>query len=190
MLEILAKHHNKWVRLALKFGAGSYAEDCVQQAYLKLHKYSNLNKLLNNNNEVHNGYMYLVIRNIVIDYFNARNKIIKIPIDDFFKDDGFKEIKAEYLPLFTDNTEIEINEQNAFWNICEKMDEELETWEWYDKTIFKIYRDKKISIRQLAKETDISWVNIFYTLKRCKTKMNDLFSEDYQDYKNKDYELL
>lgn len=190
MLSRVAKYHDKWVRLALKLGAGSYAEDCVQQAYLKLHKYSNLDKLLNDNNEIHNGYMYLVIRNIVMDYFNAKNKIIKIPIDDFFKDDGFKEIKQEYLNLFTDNTKQNISKENAFWTICDKMDKELEQWEWYDKTIFKIYRDKKISIRQLAKETDISWVNIFYTLKRCKIKMNDLFSEDYQDYKNNDYELL
>jgi len=70
------------------------------------------------------------------------------------------------------------------------MDKELENWSWYDKKIFEIYRDTPLSIRGMAKETDISWVNIFHTLKRGKIKMKEKFKEDYEDFKNKDYDLL
>ena len=191
LLEKVSKQHKKWVKLALKLGAGSYAEDIIQEVYLRLHQYSSLSKVLNKENEVHDGYMYFVIRNTVFTYLAANKKINKIPIENFYEEfdsHSISEIKSKYLEKLTqsDNSDHE----NAFWEICQRMDEELETWEWYDRKIFQIYRDNKKSIRQLAKETGISWVNIFYTLKRGKDKMRELFKEDYEDYKNEDYEKL
>jgi hypothetical protein len=47
-----------------------------------------------------------------------------------------------------------------------------------------------MSIRKLAKETGISWVSIFNTLKKCKIDLRENFSEDYDDYINGDYERI
>lgn len=191
LLKRVSKQHTKWVKLAQKLGAGSYAEDIIQEVYLRLYQYSSLNKILNKENKVHDGYMYFVIRNTVFTYLAANKKIIKIPIENFydeFDSHSIKELKAEYLEKLTQKDESDHNA--AFWKICQKMDEELEKWDWYDRKIFEIYRDNKKSIRQLAKETGISWVNIFYTLKRGKEKMKELFEEDYEDFKNNDYERL
>ena len=58
------------------------------------------------------------------------------------------------------------------------------------KGIFKIYRDSGLSIRGIAKETKISSVNIFHTLKKSKKAMRDLFGEDYEDYLNGEYDLI
>jgi hypothetical protein len=42
----------------------------------------------------------------------------------------------------------------------------------------------------MAKDTKISFVNIFHTLKKGKNIMKDKFGEDYEDYKNEDYDLI
>ena len=70
------------------------------------------------------------------------------------------------------------------------MDNELDDWHWYDKSIYKLYRDTELSIRGMAKDTSISSVNIFHTLKKGKDKMREKFSEDYEDFKNEDYNLI
>ena len=59
-----------------------------------------------------------------------------------------------------------------------------------NKKLFKLYRDTNLSIRGIAKETGISFVSIFHTLKKSKGKLKDMFGEDYLDYKNEDYERI
>jgi len=186
-LKQVAKYHDDWVLIAKKFGAGSYAEDIVQEAYIKLHKYTNPNKLFKNG-KLNKGYMFFVLRSIYLDYVINKNKIHKINIDDFYKDDGFKEITQQNLHKFTANNNLE--QEIAFGKLINKMDKELTNWDWYSKRIFEIYRDTPLSIRGMAKETGISFVNIFHTLKKGKQLMRDKFTEDYQDYKNQDYNKL
>jgi len=70
------------------------------------------------------------------------------------------------------------------------MDIEVNNWHWYDKKIYELYRDSDLTIRAMAKETNISTTNIFYTLKKGKQIMHDKFSEDYEDFKNGDYDLI
>ena len=47
-----------------------------------------------------------------------------------------------------------------------------------------------MSIRKIAEETNISWVSIFNTLKKCKEELKELFNEDYEDLNNEDYERI
>ena len=42
----------------------------------------------------------------------------------------------------------------------------------------------------MARETEISSVNIFHTLKKGKNIMNQKFAEDYEDFKNGDFDLI
>ena len=76
------------------------------------------------------------------------------------------------------------------WTKLEDIDQILDQQTWYDKKIFELYRDTPLSIRGMAKETDISFVNIFHTLKKGKNIINKKFAEDYEDYKNQDYDLI
>ena len=186
-LELIAKQHEDWILMAKKMGGKSYSEDIVQEAYIKIHLYTDPNKIIKNG-KVSKGYMFFVIRSIFLDYVINKNKIKKINIDDFYKDDGFKEIKQEHLPKFTSDDNLE--EERAFGRLINKMDKELENWNWYNKRIFEIYRDTPLSIRGMAKETGISFVNIFHTLKKGKQTMRDKFNEDYEDYINGDFNQI
>jgi len=56
--------------------------------------------------------------------------------------------------------------------------------------LFKHYFDSGMSMRELADETRISTSSIFQTIKYCKGKLKENLNEDYEDYKNEDYELI
>ena len=70
------------------------------------------------------------------------------------------------------------------------IDDHIDEWRWYEKKLFTLYRDSDLSIRGIAKETNISWVSIFNTLKNAKHELKEKFQEDYDDLKNKDYERI
>ena len=66
----------------------------------------------------------------------------------------------------------------------------MENFNWYDRKLWKLYSQTDMSIRKIAAETTISWVSIFNSLKNIKNKLKEALHEDYEDYKNKDYEYL
>ena len=72
-LEMLARHHKEYVNTVKSlYGnnhkAINYAEDYVQQAYLKLSRYDNLyDKVVRPDGSVSKGYMFFCLRSIVIN---------------------------------------------------------------------------------------------------------------------------
>jgi len=53
--------------------------------------------------------------------------------------------------------------------------------------LFKLYRDTDFSMRDIAKETTISLISIFHSIKTYKTILKEKFQKDYEDYINNDY---
>tara|TARA_R100001163_G_scaffold41599_1_gene31524 strand:+ start:23405 stop:23932 length:528 start_codon:yes stop_codon:yes gene_type:complete len=171
-IELIYKHHKEWIDIATALGSKN-PEDIVQEAYYRLLKYGDPKKFIRKD-KVHRGYMFFVIRNIYNDEYKKSKKMPK----------------DENTTTFKQLNENELEKEKAFWKLCQKMDKHLESFHWYDKKIFEIYRDSGMSIRKMAKETQISWVNIFHTLKKVKTEMREKFGEDWLDYLNEDYERI
>lgn len=172
----VAKKHKLWISIVNSFGEYNYAEDIVQEMYITLDKYANEEKIIKNN-IVSDGYCFFTLRSLYWQYYKTKNKTKKIRIDD-----------TENFMQIPDNSEMD--EQIAFNKITNLIDKHIENWRWYDKSLFKLYRDTDMSIRKIAKETNISWVSIFNTLKKCKKEIKDKFGEDYLDYINKDYDRI
>lgn len=166
-IEKVAKHHNEWIDIAIKLGASDYAEDIVQESYIALIKYADESKLIDEYGEVRKGYIYFTIRSLYYQYYNKKKLINKVSIDEQWE-------------LF-DNSNLD--EQNAYHDICTMIDDELENWNWYDKLLFKTYRDSGLSMRQLSKGTGISLISIFNSIKNHKAILKDKFQEDYVNYK-------
>ncbi len=162
MLEKLYKHHNQLIEYAKIFD-GSYYEDIVSETYLKLHQYSSEEKCFTNG-KLNKGYLFIVIRSVYLQTFYNKfvtEDPIDIPIEDNFDEDY----------------EIE------WYKFRTKCEAEVNSWDMYDKKLFTIYRDNDISMRKLAKETGISFVSIFHSLKAHKKKLRELFQEDYNNLK-------
>jgi RNA polymerase sigma factor (sigma-70 family) len=172
----VAERHNEWISIVNSFGEYDFAEDIVQECYLTLYKYADEKKIIKNG-VVSRGYLYFTIRSLYFSYYNSKKKIKKVYLDD-------EETKqqVEYIDS--------LDEQIAYNEICTLMDDHIDNWRWYERKLFLLYRDSGLSIRGIAAETGISWVSIYHTLKAAKQELKEKFGEDYDDYKNDDYELI
>ncbi len=175
-LSIIAKKHKTWVQMVTNLVGDFYAEDIVQESYIAISKYSDPNKIIKDG-EVSNGYMYFTLRSLAFQFYNKKKKVNIISID---KEESFLQLPD------IDN----IEENEAFHRICTLVDSIAEEWHWYDKKIWKLYSQTDMSIRKLASETKISWVSIFNTLKNLKLDIKNKLKEDYEDYKNGDWERI
>jgi len=193
-------YHKEWISMVVSLGGGNYSEDIVQEAYIKLDKYNCEDKIIQNN-KVSKGYMFFVLRSLFINYIKQANKIRKIDIDKLYdlsdrtwfcdvsnNTNNYRNLKENQDKVHYNSEDV--SKEIAYGKICNKIDKEINTWHWYDKKIFQVYRDTPLSIRGMAEETNISTTNIFHTLKKGKKIINKKFLEDYQDYKNGDYDLI
>ena len=166
-IEQVAKHHKEWVEVIYKLGETDYAEDIVQESYMALIKYADEKKLIDENGKVRKGYMFFTLRSLYYQFYNKKKKVNKVSFDEQWE-------------IFDDSN---LEEHQAYNDICLMIDKELETWHWYDRKLFKIYRDSDMSMRDIAKETNISLISIFHSIKNYKEILNSKFEKDYQDYK-------
>ena len=166
-IEQVAKHHKEWVEVIYKLGETDYAEDIVQESYMALIKYADAKKLIDENGKVRKGYMFFTLRSLYYQFYNKKKKVNKVSFDEQWE-------------IFDDSN---LEEHEAYNDICLMIDKELETWHWYDRKLFKLYRDSDMSMRDIAKETNISLISIFHSIKNYKEILNSKFEQDYNDYK-------
>lgn len=170
----VAQYHNDWIKIIQTFGEYDYAEDIVQESYIALLKYADAEKLLDDNGEVRKGYMYFTLRSLFYQYYNKKKKINKVSFDGCWE-------------IFDDSN---LEEHKAYNDICMLIDEEIKNWDWYDRKLFKLYRDTDLSMRDIAKETNISLISIFNSIKNYKIILKEKFENDYQEYINNDYNMM
>lgn len=133
--------HKHWIKVVKKFGETNYAEDIVQEAYLKL-----LGR------DINEAYFYFTLRSMTMDLH--RKKIEKVELT--------KDI--EY--LLADSKDDNLTEEMA-----KPYFDFIDTWEWYDKRIYLLYVNQNVSLRKLAKETKIGLTSLYITIRNCKNKI-------------------
>jgi RNA polymerase sigma factor (sigma-70 family) len=175
ILSEVCKRHNEWVKIVTSFGT-EYAEDIVQEMYLKLHNSKHKNKIIQEDGCVNTFYIWVILRNLYYDLLKSK-KINYISIDNYLN-----------LSLYVNSEEsYKYKAQNK---IEQKIQEEVDKWHWYDIKMFNLYRESELSMREIAKETGISITSIFNTLKNCKGRLREAIGEDFEDYLNEDFELI
>ena len=175
-LKYAAKDHKKWIKIVNSFGKTNVAEDIVQEAYMVLYKYTDEESIVHNG-RVNQGYMFYTLRSVFYQYHKIKKRIQVTSIDD-----------EEYTSQIPDN--IEMDEEIAYGSFLQLVDKSMEDFNWYDRKLWKLYSQTDMSIRKIAAETNISWVSIFNSLKNIKQILKNKLAEDYEDFKNEDYELL
>jgi predicted DNA-binding protein YlxM (UPF0122 family) len=172
LLTEICKHHNEWLKIVKTFGC-DFPEDVVQDAYLRIHKYGNAEKLIING-EINKLIMWTILRNVSHDT-NKANKIGFISLEDVWN---------------IADSENNVSKHQSLNKIDLLIDKESNTWHHYDKMLFDLYRKTELSMREIAEATGIHYTSIFHTLKRCKKRLQESVGDDYQDYLNKDFELI
>jgi len=175
-LKDVASQHKEWIKIVHEFGVYEDAEDIVQDAYLTLHKYSKPQHIIKNGKIVR-GYMYMTLKSLVYRKHNINKRMLKVRLDNV---DNLLQLPSKS----------DVEDHEAYHKICEMVDNVAGGWHWYDRMLWKIYSQSDLSMRKLAAETNISWVSIFNSLKKLKIELKDKLQEDYEDYKQQDWERI
>lgn len=170
-LNIVSKYHDKWVLIVKSYGEQRFAEDIVQDMYLKLHRMSIANtneaefldKVLKNNKEPNGAYIRMVLFTLFIDLKKEQNKLKETNIEDY----------SYCLDVSTTDFD---NEQFE-----KKLEEEKQSWYAYDRILFDIYTQNKFSMRDIANGTGIPLKSIFLTINKCKDKIRENLEVDYKN---------
>jgi RNA polymerase sigma factor (sigma-70 family) len=170
-LSKVAEHHKEYVNIVRSWGELDYCEDIVQETYLKLLRYTTEEKIINNG-KVSKTYVWYALRSVYIEYIRSKGKLEKVELNN----------NIEY------TTETE--EAEAYGLILERIDREIDSWHYFDKLLFRFYISSGKSMREIAKDTNISLRTIFDTIKQCKLRIKENVGEDWDDFMNEDYEKI
>lgn len=178
MLELLANNHDVWIRMVISFGCNKdTAEDIVQSFYLRMHKYvKDESRIMYNDEEVNRFFVYVTLKNMYKTYIVSESRY------QFFE--TWEEEYAEW------DDETVYDENTAFGRLITKIQAEMNTWHRYDKLLSEKYLKSDYSLREIAKGTGISLTSIFNSMKHNKRILRDKFKEDWEDFKNGDYNLI
>jgi DNA-directed RNA polymerase specialized sigma24 family protein len=142
-IDHLIDKHKHWITVVKRFGENTYAEDIVQEAYIKI---------IQTNKDVNFAYFYFTLRSLTMNLHNK--KVIKIEIT--------KDI--EY--LLTDSIE-----EDIVLELAQPFIDYIQTWEDYERMLFMVYVNKGVSMRKMARESGISFTSIYNTIRNCKLKL-------------------
>lgn len=181
MLELLAKNHKLWIRMVRGFGADrDLAQDIVQSFYLRMHKYvKDGDRIMYNDEEVNRFFCYVTLKNMYRTYMNAENRFQWYEVRE---DDAIDEELKEF--VFDEAME------TAFERLIGKISDEMNTWHKYDRILSEKYLKSDYSLRDIASGSGISLTSIFNSMRENKRLLKEKFGEDWEDFKNGDYNLI
>ena len=172
------------------FTAANYAEDYMQEVYLKLSRYDNLHdKVIKPDGTVSKGYVFFVIKSIIINDLKKK-KVIRMRFDgDFINVENNAAAKAHRTSvgwdLITDNgrdvTETLRDEvEMEMYRIAE------DKLHWFDFQLFKTYLSEGKSFRTLAAETGLGIQTIYLSIKASKVMIAEELFEQYSQIKTEE----
>jgi RNA polymerase sigma factor (sigma-70 family) len=148
------KNHPTWLLMAEKMTPLYYsltAEDVVQEVYLKIFEELKEKKLkistIITDDHINYGIVYIRMRNIVVDMMRSEKKTLPI------------------------NIQIEDKETESEAKFYEKIDNVIDGFNWFHKKLFKLYTKKYQSIRDLSKDTRISYKTVWRHVEKCKKEI-------------------
>jgi len=142
-MEHIYSRHKHWVSIVKKFGEVNYAEDVVQEAYIKVY-----------GKEINEAYFYYTLRSLTMDLHSKKvNKVeITREIEYSLREDESNDLAEELAQPFM---------------------EFIDTWHWYDKMLFMLWVNNKISMRKISRETKINFTSVYNTIKKCKQRLKE-----------------
>jgi len=188
VIDLLAQKHNDWIRIAKSFKiTEDQANEIVQEMYLRITDYvKDAKKIMFNDKEINTFYVYITLRNIYYSNFYYTGKNVKNRKVIYFSeisDENDGRRLAKYMIEDPEEALENIDRKIKLDNLIDKIEEEINTWYWYDKKMTKLYLNTKMSMRDISKETKISLSSIFNTLTNAKERIREISEEEYREYK-------
>lgn len=181
-IQLLSKHHKEYIKMAKSlagnnFEVRNYAEDFVQEGYLRLLRYDDLfEKVIKKDREtVSKGYMFFVLRSIIINRIKKKSNIKPSFLGSQY---DFEE-KYNWVDEGMDKDKLasETIEAKMYEIVKNKV-------HWWDYELFRNYLSSNKSFRAMAAESGLGITTIYLSIKKSKMIIAEELFEDYQDYLN------
>ncbi len=152
VLHIIATQHQKWINIVRSFGMHNYAEDIVQNMYIKIHKWNGKYdaSIMYNETEINEYFIFKVLRNLFLDYHRKK----KITYNTFYEP-SISDI-SKYISKYEYEEQLNI------------VKEEIKSWHLYDQKIYELIFLENKSMLELSKLTGIDYYSIYRRVKRIK----------------------
>tara|TARA_Y100001973_G_C5179666_1_gene324058 strand:+ start:703 stop:1281 length:579 start_codon:yes stop_codon:yes gene_type:complete len=158
---------------------GIYHEDITQDMFLKIYNELDkkkddtaaINKFLDRYFNPKSFNIYTIVRNLFVSNLRKENKYIRFDYSKLSKDERAR--------LIEEAKETELKNTKS---IEEKIDEYVDTFYWFDKKLFNLYRyEFKAHPNEMSKKTNLSVSTIYRTVKRCKIRINEKLRKQYYE---------
>ena len=185
-LTLLAQYHPEYIKMAKAIAGNNlevrnYAEDFVQEAYLRLSRYEDLFDKVVVKDKVSKGYMFFVLRSIILNAIKKKSNLKFSHLGDQY---DFEE-KFNWIDHGMDKDKLGTEA------IETRMYEVLkENAKWFDYQLFETYLKSGKSFRAIAEGSGIGIRTIYLSIKKSKLIIAEKLFEDYQDFINGDYDLI
>lgn len=186
-LEMLFKHHGEYIEMARAIANNNlevfnYAEDFVQEAYLRLSRYDDLfEKVVSSKGKASKGYMFFVLRSIIINSIKKKTNLNFTHLGDQY---DFEE-KYNWIDHGLDKKKLGMEAlESKMYKVL------LEKGKRFDYELFKKYLTTGKSFRTIADESKLGIRTIYLSIKRSKMIIAEKLYEDYLDFCNGDFDLI
>ena len=196
-LEVVYKRHNEWIKMVNSFGYCPYPEDVVSDMYLELTR--ELPKRRSDDKRVNPDYVGLTCEQRAIDSNGSVSSSYIWLLLRRFYDSNWKQSKSSTTTRIGEGFECydepsNIEQLKAYDKYRVLLDAEIQSWTGLHRSVFTMYfegkENKDINLVKLAGRFNTSIAKITYIVNECKRRIVENVGEDYQDYLNKDYELI
>tara|TARA_R100000231_G_scaffold108771_1_gene80498 strand:- start:257 stop:748 length:492 start_codon:yes stop_codon:yes gene_type:complete len=151
----LTKRHKDWINIVKSFGLKDYAEDLVQEMYIRVIKYIDDGKDISYKGDINYIYVYQCLRHMTLNLQIKKAKINVINIDD-------------YLYKLKKSNNLDQDIEKTYKRINKKLDDMF----WYDAKVYRII-EGGMSIKELSRQSKISYYSLYRTYNKVKNILKD-----------------
>ena len=172
MLELLAKQHDDWIRIAYNMTEDmDEAKDLVQEMYLVVLEGKRSIKDITYKDQINRYFVWKLLRSLFIDEYrrkNSKKSVVTFELRE--EDNAIEGVVYDY------------SEDDSFSSIVDKIKEITSDWKPYDKKLFDLYFMQGLSLRQISKGAGIGLNSIHNSVKSYKEMLKQELSKDLSYY--------
>jgi hypothetical protein len=175
-LELLAKKHSSWIHIVKGLGCNpEYAEDVVQDSYIKMDKYLSRGTNIDfNGNDVNTYYFFMILRSVYIT--SVKSKTVSNSSVQFINEVAYRdESHQSNMKDFDDD-------DSEFTGLINDIFKEVNSWDFYHKNMFIAYFTTDSSLRKISKKAKIGTASLYNSTKKYKEIIKSKFQDDYDNY--------
>ena len=160
--KLYLNHHNKLINFAYNFSSDyDIVSEIVQSTYLTLLEFKDINKIVTDSNDLHMGYIYMIIKNLYFKQLNYQSRYPQLPLH----------LDVEEIPY-------DINADNEFEQKYKLIISTVSQLDYDYARVWELITTGKYTVPELSRVTGIAETTINKMLKKIITTIQNNYIEN------------